>query len=300
MVAPLPETGEEATCSLWFMAMDPADPAANVGEKVSFPVSRAAARRDNPFELRVGDAVLSDTGMTGSARAGRPPLRVGPALAAGAAGLRARAPVPAPRRHRQDGAVPAAPRRGGVAARSQWDGRRIDVARGAQGGQAHLWGSKHATRWAWAALQRLRRRRANGRHLRRRRERVRAALRPRARAQHAGGRARRRRRSAVHRPAGGAAQPERLRPLGLDASRRGRCGASSTCAVTARPEDLVGVTYHDPDGELAYCYNTEVADMRMDVFERAGPVQRNGARSASCAPTGARTSSTRSARRSKA
>ena len=28
MVAPLPETGEEATCSLWFMAMDPRDPAA--------------------------------------------------------------------------------------------------------------------------------------------------------------------------------------------------------------------------------------------------------------------------------
>ena len=44
MVAPLPETGEEATCSLWFMAMDPANPAANVGEKVSFPVSEMSAR----------------------------------------------------------------------------------------------------------------------------------------------------------------------------------------------------------------------------------------------------------------
>ena len=59
--------------------------------------------------------------------------------------------------------------------------------------------------------------------------------------------------------------------VGLELRGEARCGASSSGAVTARPEDLVGVTYHDPDGELAYCYNTEVADMRMEVFERSGP-----------------------------
>src|SRR5688572_17421068 len=65
MVAPLPATGEAATCSLWFMAMDRADPSRNVGQKISFPVSALKATAD-PFELRVGDATLSDHGMAGS------------------------------------------------------------------------------------------------------------------------------------------------------------------------------------------------------------------------------------------
>jgi hypothetical protein len=39
-------------------------------------------------------------------------------------------------------------------------------------------------------------------------------------------------------------------------------------SVDARRDDLVGVTYHDPDGALAYCYNTEVANMRLDVLRR--------------------------------
>jgi hypothetical protein len=60
--------------------------------------------------------------------------------------------------------------------------------------------------------------------------------------------------------------------FGLDHWRfEARAGRrKATCEVSARREDLVGVTYHDPDGELAYCYNTEVADMRLDLWERDG------------------------------
>src|SRR2546423_10836783 len=65
MVAPLPETGEEATCSLWLCAMDPDDPSANVGVKSSLPVSALSATTA-PFHLRIGDAWLSDTGMAGA------------------------------------------------------------------------------------------------------------------------------------------------------------------------------------------------------------------------------------------
>ena len=38
--------------------------------------------------------------------------------------------------------------------------------------------------------------------------------------------------------------------------------------VDAPRDSLVGVTYHDPDGEQAYCYNSEVASMRLSVWDR--------------------------------
>ncbi|MBI4563256.1 MAG: hypothetical protein HY716_01005 [Planctomycetes bacterium] len=41
--------------------------------------------------------------------------------------------------------------------------------------------------------------------------------------------------------------------------------------VTCRPEDLVGVEYVGPRGERAYCYNTEVASMRLVLRRRAVP-----------------------------
>ena len=40
------------------------------------------------------------------------------------------------------------------------------------------------------------------------------------------------------------------------------------CEVDAPRGSLVGVTYTDPDGEQAWCYNSEVASMRVSVFDR--------------------------------
>jgi hypothetical protein len=39
--------------------------------------------------------------------------------------------------------------------------------------------------------------------------------------------------------------------------------------VDAARDRLVGVTYHDPDGTPAYCYNTETASIRLHLYERA-------------------------------
>jgi hypothetical protein len=43
--------------------------------------------------------------------------------------------------------------------------------------------------------------------------------------------------------------------------------------VDAQRPQLAGVTYHDPDGERAYCYNSETASIRLQLLER---VRRGG------------------------
>ena len=269
MVAPLPETGEPATCSLWFLAMDRGEPQHNVGEKVSYPIDRLSASSD-PFTLRIADATLTDSGMSGSIE--RDGWR-----AAWDLEWRSRLPAyghvhPLLRRAKIAKTIlflphPDVELRGVV----DVNGRRITVD-GAYGGQAHLWGSKHASRWAWAHCNDL----------------VGADGQPRPDTFVDG--------VSVFVPRFG-------RELGPNTPVVGRVGGHDLLStsplavrsnesefdltswrfearahrrkvvveVAARKQDLVGVTYHDPDGDLAYCYNTEVADMRLDLFEKGAP-----------------------------
>jgi hypothetical protein len=145
----------------------------------------------------------------------------------------------------------------------------LEIA-GARGGQAHLWGSKHAQRWAWVhcndfcdlegepvpetfvdgvsvIVERF------GRKV-------------------------------------GPSTPVVARVAGRDFTSTSPLRVvanSSTFALTgwrfeavardlrlvgevdAARHLLAGVTYHDPDGEKAYCYNSEIASMRLNVYERA-------------------------------
>src|SRR5262249_28391910 len=63
MVAPVPKTGDVATCSLWFLVTDPGQRRL-AGGKRSLPIAAMQSTGD-PFELRIGDATLSDRGMHG-------------------------------------------------------------------------------------------------------------------------------------------------------------------------------------------------------------------------------------------
>jgi hypothetical protein len=266
MVAPYPETGEEATCSLWLCAMDRADPSANVGRKASFPPSELSARTD-PFHLKLGDAWLSDNGMAGSIENGAERvawnLEWQPRLDAYAH------VHPILRRAKIAKTILFLPHPDlEVSGTVELGGRRFEVLR-ARGGQAHLWGSKHASRWAWAHCNDFTDVDGN----------------PRPDTFVDGvsvfvprfGRQIGPNTPVVGRIAGKdllSTSPIAVRSNESDfdlVSWRFQArdhGVKVAGRVSARREDLVGVTYHDPDGELAYCYNTEVADMRLDVLAR--------------------------------
>ncbi len=258
MVAPLPRTGKPPSCALWFLAMDPRGGV--LGRKATFPIEQLRAESD-PFALRIADATLTDGAMTGAFesvwwdlrwRPGRRYEHVHPLLRRLATTILVlpHADVTI------EGAVGFA-------------GERL-VLSGARGGQAHLWGSKHARSWAWAHCNDFRT--LDG-------EPVADAFVDAV--------------SAFGQRLGrevGPSTPVVGRVEGADFSSTSPLrvlsnestftltgwrleavdGARKLVAeVDAERDRLAGVSYQDPDGELAYCYNSETASMRLHIYERA-------------------------------
>jgi hypothetical protein len=247
------------SCALWFLAMDPANGV--TAHKQTFPIAQLTAHAD-PFELEIGSGTLTDGSAAGELEEAAWTLRWDP-------GRRYDHVRPALR--------PAATTvlclpHGDVAFTGEirHRGRTVELD-GARGAQAHLWGSKHAGRWAWARcgdfLSAGGGRAADtfvdgvsvhvnrfGREL--------GPFTP-----------------LVARIAGddfastsarhilsnsSSFGPDRWRFEAIDGRRK------LVGEVRADPRLLAGVTYHDPDGRPAYCYNTETASIRLGVYERTG------------------------------
>jgi len=264
MVAPLPATGEPAAAALWFVVTDPrAGRPPVLARKTTLPIDRLHARAD-PFELRAGDATLTDGRMTGALDDVAWDLRWTPS------GRRYGHVHPLLERLGAADTVLELPHADlSIEGWVQWGGERLELA-GARGGQAHLWGSKHARSWAWVHCNDLR--------------------------------------TAGDEPAGdafidavsvsttragrefGPVTPvvgrfagrdfrsisplrvlrnrSRYSPAGWRFEAAGRT-RKVIVEVDADRERLAGVTYRDPDGEFAYCYNTETASIRLHLYERA-------------------------------
>ena len=262
----------EPYAQLWFAQFDARDPKRTFGINRKFPIASMKAQAD-PFCVAIAGNQLGHDRARGAIAGDGHDVRWD---------LRW-TPAPRARRHLPD--VMYA--RGGLGETTVLspnhdvalvgsltvDGRTITLD-GDPGGQTHLWGKKHAHAWAWghcngfddhpgAAFEALTVR--------------------------------------LHRR-GVTLPPLTILSLTLDGEdlsfnqfrhtpmNRGEMGTGfyrfSAWKPTvrlegefsARPEDMVVAHYHDPDGEPSYCSNTEIGDLRITVFRRAGARWREAAR----------------------
>jgi hypothetical protein len=247
-------------CALWFMAMD--RHGLRLGRKATYPIAELRAESD-PFRLTLAGADLSDRGMAGgfedvawelSWEPGLPSVEHVHPLLQRAKIAKTQLVLAHP-----DLAITGTVR----------VGERQVTLDGARGGQAHLWGSKHAARWAWAHANDLRGpdgARREGAYL----DGVSVFV-PRFG-----------RELGPSTPIVGRFEGEDFRSIDpvrvvRNASELGvgtwrfeaRDGQRRLVGeVDAPRETLVGVAYRDPDGDPAYCYNSEVASLRLFVWHR--------------------------------
>jgi hypothetical protein len=264
MVAPVAGTGADAACALWLLATDPrAGRSPTFARKATLPIDQLAGRSD-PFELRIDGAVLTDYGMSGGfddvawdlwwTPGGGSYEHVHPLLRR--AGV-AQSILVLPHGDLSiDGTVTL-------------PGAMLEIS-AARGGQAHIWGSKHARSWAWVHCNDFHT--LEGDPVRDTFVDALSVFVARF------GREVGPNTPVVGRIAGedfNSTSPVRVLANGSTFALTGwRFEAIDgrrklIGEVDADREQLVGVTYHDPDGELAYCYNSETASMRLHVYEKA-------------------------------
>lgn len=267
MVAPLGRRDEPPSCSLWFAAMNPGDgEPRTTARRRAFPIDQLRSQ-SAPFELRLGPAVLGDDHMSGTlddvswnlrwSHGDRVYEHVHPALAR--LGV-AKTLVVLPNADLTiNGTVTIA-------------GERIELA-ATRGAQAHLWGSKHATVWTWAHCNDFRT--VDGEPVPETFVDGVSVMLPRLG-----------REVGPTTPIVGrfddndfiSTSPVRVLANGSTFALTGWRfeaidGARKLVGeVDADREQLIGLLFRDPDGEAAYCYNSETASMRLHLYERARQV----------------------------
>jgi len=244
----------EATCALWFAAMDPASGV--LARKQTFPIAELTAAAD-PFSLQIGGAALNGSSATGKVEDVSWELRWEPG--------RMYQPVPALLRPFASTVLVLAHGDVAITGRCQLAGRTLELS-GARGGQTHLWGAKHAQSWSWARCSDFRTEAGDrvgdtfidgvSAYVRRFGRELGPAM------------------LLAGRVGGEDIRCSALRSgqstFGPDGWRFAAAAGARKLMCEVQPDRrlLTGVTYHDPDGEKAYCYNSEAASMRLEIHER--------------------------------
>ena len=259
---PGPKSSAEPHAALWAFAFHRDAPERNRALKQVLPL--AAARHAEPFALGIGGAAIDLRGCRGELTSGAGSAKWDLSWTSHAEPFF----FLEPRWQRlastaNAGAQPALQVGGWI----EIGGERFDLDR-APGGQQHTWGRRHALEWNWAFAAGLGDRR--GDYL----DGVATRLRGPGGTQLAGtalGLHLAGRRLSLNSLPRTLRQGAAISPAGWDVEvEDGHLRAE----VSVRPQrdDLIGVTYDDPDGGRRVCYHTEVADLEVRLFERGSPV----------------------------
>jgi hypothetical protein len=262
--APYPGHGEPY-CQLWFARFDPERPERTFAFNRRFPIDRLA-HQASPFSLSIGEATLRHDGMKGSLAGGGHEVEW--ELAWQPAGrLHLHLPSPAYEGSWADTQV-LSPNLN-VAARGHLtvDGERLALE-GAPLGQTHLWGRKHAYAWAWSHCNAFQGDRGAALETLTIRLRLGPIVLPKL--------------TLLSLYLEGE-EPDLIEfrqlwqlPMARSEYGTGRyfvTAANAEWKIEAeylcRPEDMILTEYVDPDGDPAYCHNTECADLRVRVLRRS-------------------------------
>ena len=253
-----------AYAQLWFAHFHADDPSKTFAINRRFPIGQMVAA-ESPFSMSIGEARLAHDAARGKLEGN------GHKVAWDLEWL------PSPETYRQ--LPPVMYRRGGVGDTTVLT-PNLDIAirgtisvdgtthtmEGEPGGQTHLWGKKHTQAWAWGHCNAFEGRRGAALEALTVRLKKRGFVLPPLTifALYLDGEVFRWNRFAHTIATRGSWDTGRY-----NFSARGprvRVEGEYSC----RPEDMVVAEYEDPDGELSWCANTEVADLRVTVWKRQG------------------------------
>lgn len=253
---------------LWFACFDPRHPSRTFAINRKFPIDALTSGAD-PFAVTIAGSVLRNDGATGSLQGGGHTARWDLSWTPSATTHRHLPGVMYRRGGLGDTTVLSPNLDVAISGTIEVDGHTYDLGN-EPGGQTHLWGRKHAHEWAWGHCN------AFEDHPGAAFEALTVRLKRRGRV----------------------LPPLTIFCLYLEGREyrftdyrdvvftRGTFGtgryqfraASARIRIegeyTCNPDDMVVATYHDPDGEAAFCANTEIADLRLTVFERPHPLAR--------------------------
>lgn len=265
LTSPSPGQGEPY-CELWGICFDALDPAKNFALKQRYPIGRLEFDR-NRFRVAVAGAELSQHAAAGALEDRERGLSLSWRLEFDSAG-------PSfhhfPDRWMYESSWPKtkvlAPHQRAMFRGEVLANGRVISLRDAPGQQAHLWGRKHALRWAWghcaafaedpeAVWEGLDSQIQLG-----------PLVSPHLSLFHLNWQGREYRFNAIGRLIENRSRWE----LGRWGFAAEAGGLAMLGAVACRYEEMVGVTYTDPDGDKLWCNNSKVATIRLELRDQRG------------------------------